>query len=546
MANPQRQGSSISMFALAAACAWGAWSVPNDAAQWFLAASGAVAIIAGTDRRRAEQDRARKHRAAETPSGVYGRASFMTGEEAARAGLTDPAGLFLGTLDGRMLFHKGKAHLLTVAPARSGKGISAVIPNLLHAQGSAFVVDPKGELAGVTAQHRQKTFGQKVFVLNPWGLHGLPKQRFNPLAYLIDMFEDETIRRGLTEEVAALALQLVPEPEDARNKFFREGSRKLLRAFMLHFASRGRPASCTLPELWRVLQNATRMDETLIEMAGSDALGGVVADFADDIARTIEKNPESFQSFIEGATQAVSIFDPAGWLADSVAASDFSFAELKTGRVSVYLVIPPDRVATHGAWLGLLTRQAIAAVARQPGNTPVLFMLDEFANMGKLAGLSESLTLLPGLGVRVWIIIQSLDQLRTVYGREATSTILSQAEVQQFFAVQDHGLAKMLSEALGQRTVKTLSVNLGRKEDDDPGESRAEAARPLMSPDEIRLMPTGQQILLIQSHPPIRAQCVPFWTVAPWSDWATSNPVEGAHPRPEPTFRLAYREKRDD
>lgn len=546
MRNDRQQGSSLSMFALAAGCAWAAWAVPNDAGQWLLGASSALALIAGSDRLRAEQDRARKRRAAETPSGVYGSASFMTGEQAARAGLADPTGLFLGALDGQMLFHKGKAHLLTVAPARSGKGIAAVIPNLLHWQGSTFIVDPKGELAGVTARHRQATFGQKVVILNPWGLHGLPKHRFNPLAYLVDIYEDETIRRGLTEEVAALALQLIPEPEDARNRFFREGSRKLLRAFMLHLASRGRPEFCTLPKLWRVLQNATHMDETLVEMAGSDALGGVVADFADDIARTIERNAETFQSFIEGATQAVAIFDPAGWLADSVNGSDFSFEELKAGKISVYLVIPPERVETHGAWLGLLARQAIAAVARQAGNTPVLFMLDEFANMGKLAGLSESLTLLPGLGVRVWIIVQSLDQLRVVYGREATNTILSQAEVQQFFAVQDHGLAKMLSDALGQKTVKTLSVNLGRKEDDDPGESRAEAARPLMSADEIRLMGASEQILLIQAHPPIRAQRVPFWTVAPWHDWAAPNPVEGAHPRPEPTYRLGYRERHHD
>jgi type IV secretion system protein VirD4 len=142
------------------------------------------------------------------------------------------------------------------------------------------------------------------------------------------------------------------------------------------------------------------------------------------------------------------------------------------------------------------------------------------------------------------MIVQSLDQLRTVYGREATNTILSQAEVQQYFAVQDLGLAKMLSDALGQRTVKTTSINLGRDADDDPGESRNEAGRPLMSPDEIRLMPVEQQILLIQSKPPIRAARIPFWSVVPWCDWAAANPVEGAHPRPQPSFRLSYREKR--
>lgn len=539
-----KRGSSLSMFALAAGCAWGVWAAPNDAAQWFLGASGMISIIAGSVRLRGEMDRDRKRRAAVTPSGVFGSAEFMSGAAAERAGLTDPSGLFLGCLGGRMLFHSGKAHLLTVAPARKGKGISTVVPNLLHFQGSMFVTDPKGELAAVTGPHRQQNFGQKVIVLNPWGLYGLPQHRFNPLSFLVDLYDNEAERRGMTEEVAALALQLIPEPEDGRNQYFREGSRKLLRALMLHLATRARPDGCTLPELWRLLQSSSRLDATLVEMAGSLALSGVIADLADDIAGIIEKSPEAFQSFIEGARQAVSIFDPSGWLADSLVASDFSFSELKTGKASVYLVVPPKRIETHGAWLGLLTRQAIDAVASTPGNGKVLFMLDEFANMGKLAGLSESLTLLPGLGVRVWMIVQSLDQLRTVYGREATNTILSQAEVQQFFAVQDLGLAKMLSDALGQRTVKTTSINLGRDMDDEPGESRSEAARPLMSADEIRLMPSGQQILLIQSQPPVRAARVPFWSVAPWCGWASPNPVEGVHPRPEPSYRLSYREKR--
>lgn len=106
------------MFALAAGCAWGALALENDAAQWGLGASGLVAVISGSDRLREETQRNRKRRAAEMPSGIYGSASFMSGEDAARAGLTDPSGLFLGALGGRMLFHSGKAHLLTVAPAR--------------------------------------------------------------------------------------------------------------------------------------------------------------------------------------------------------------------------------------------------------------------------------------------------------------------------------------------------------------------------------------------------------------------------------------------
>lgn len=539
MAN-QRGGSSLGPIIMGGILGYAAWSVPSGSMQWLLGSASVLALATGFLRLERELEQERKRRAAEVPSGVYGNAAFMTLPQAEGAGLLDPQGLFLGTLDGNMLFHNGKAHLLTVAPARSGKGIATVVSNLLHWQGSAFITDPKGELVGVTARHRAATFGQTVRILNPWGLHGLPQDRFNPLLHLVAIYDDERERRGLTEEVAALALQLIPEPEDARNRFFREGSRKLLRALMLHMATRGQPERCTLPEMWCTLQNSARMEETLIDMAGSDALGGIIADLADDISGTIEKNPESFQSFNEGASQAVAIFDPAGWLADSVSASDFSFADLKRGKITVYVVIPSGRIATHGAWLGLVTRQAIDAVARTAGSRQVLFMLDEVANMGKLAGLSESLTLLPGLGVRVWMVVQSLDQLRAVYGREATNTIMSQAEVQQFFAVQDLDLSKVLSGALGQRTVKTTSINLGRDENDDVGESRSEAGRPLMSADEIRQLPKSRQLIFVQGQPPILADRIPFWDVAPWRDWAAPNPVEGDHPRPAATYEITY------
>lgn len=83
--------------------------------------------------------------------------------------------------------------------------------------------------------------------------------------------------------------------------------------------------------------------------------------------------------------------------------------------------------------------------------------------------------------------------------------MLSQAEVTQFFAVQDDGFARTLSAALGQRTVKTKNYNLGRFGDDEIGESVSETGRPLMAADEIRQMGPREQLLLISRLPPIRA-----------------------------------------
>nr|WP_246259187.1 MULTISPECIES: type IV secretory system conjugative DNA transfer family protein [Chelativorans] len=484
-----------------------------------------------------------KRKQAETASGVFGSAAFATLDDCARAGLLDPRGLYLGLLDGQPLFYSGKAHLLTVAPARQGKGINVVIPNLLHFQGSVFVTDPKGELAAVTAAHRAERFGQKVYVLNPWGLHGLPQHRCNPLQPLIEAANDPALLRGISDEAKAIALQLLPEPEDSRNRYFREGARTILRAVMLHLATRGMPEHCTLPEMWRVLSSTSRVEAAVRRMVESDALFGMVADVGQDLANQIDDNPEQFADFRQGALQTLDIFDPIGWLGDAVSGADVDFKALKEGKASIYVVVPQDRIATHGAWLGLVTRQAITAVARSSGKSEVLFLLDEFANMGRLSGLAESLTALPGLGVRVWAFVQELSELIRLYGPHTARTVLSQAEVKQFFAVQDDQLARTLSAALGQRTVKTRNFNLGRFDDDEIGESLSETGRPLMSADEIRLMGADEQLLLIKAALPVRAQRLPVWFVWPWATWLAPNPVEGDYPLTLPCLELNYRER---
>ncbi|KIC41582.1 hypothetical protein RA27_10115 [Ruegeria sp. ANG-R] len=453
-----------------------------------------------------------KRKAAEKPSGTFGQAAFATLAQCDEAGMLNASGLYLGMLDETPIFYSGKAHLLTCAPARQGKGISTVLPNLLHYTGSVIVTDPKGELAAVTAKHRHERFGQRVVILNPWGLHGLPQHRINPLEGLIAMANNPMRQRGLTDEVKAIALQLFPEPEDPRNRYFRDGSRAILRGVLL-FLALATPERCTLPELWRTIANPRRLARAVGAMRNIDALGGILADVGDDLAHQMKDNPDQFGDFRAGAVQVLDIYEPGGYLADAISGSDVDLADLKNGDVSIYLAFPQDRIASHGAALGLIVNQAITAVARSPKRGEVLFMIDEFANMGKLSGLAESLTALPGLGVRVWMIVQELAELTRIYGPHTTRTLQSQSEVLQFFAVQDLLTADTLSRALGQQTVKTKNFNLGRFDTDEIGESLSETGRSLMASSEIRLMPSHEQLLLVNRLPPIKATRVPYWFV---------------------------------
>ena len=66
-------------------------------------------------------------------------------------------------------------HIMTVAGSRAGKGRWLLVPNLLLYPGSALVLDPKGELAAITARRRQE-MGQKVFIIDPFNTSGVDKR----------------------------------------------------------------------------------------------------------------------------------------------------------------------------------------------------------------------------------------------------------------------------------------------------------------------------------------------------------------------------------
>lgn len=486
-----------------------------------------------------------KRRRAENPTGIFGTASFASLQDCADAGLTDPHGLFLGALNGVPLFFNGKAHLVTVAPARQGKGTSVVIPNLLHYPGSVFVTDPKGELAAVTSKHRQDTFGHKIIYLNPWGLHDLPRHRYNPLEPLIGMAADPRRHHDLGDAARSLALQLIPEPAGGdKNQYFRDAARNLLEGLILHIVTRGRPQKCNLPELWRVVKSTDLLEMTFVDMAASSALDGVVSAYGQEFLTQFEEGARQFSDFRTGVSNALQVFRPGGQLAEAVSGSDVSFHDLKAEGTTVYVMIPAERIADYGVWLGLVTKHAINAVATTKGTQRVLFLLDEFANMGRIAGLAEALTLLPGYGVRVWAIVQDLSHLVQVYGRDTANIILSQSEVKQFFAVQDMELSVRLSRLMGERSIITRNYNLGQTDDDELGISVSERGVPLMLPQEIMTLPEDRQLLFVKSAPPVVAEKVRYWDVSPWRDWAAPNPMEGDHPRNgKPHVRLRYSRK---
>ncbi|GAA2890880.1 type IV secretion system protein VirD4 [Aminobacter niigataensis] len=438
---------------------------------------------------------------------THGSARFATSKEVAPLTRAD-TGLLIGrdAKTKRLLRYNGPAHLLTMAPTRTGKGVGTIIPNLLTADRSVICIDPKGENAKIAGRAREK-FGP-VHVLDPFGVTGMTSAAFNPLDAL------DPAGLDVAEDASTLADALVfDEPGMAGEAHWNEEAKALIAGLILHIAAQELRERRNLATLRDYLTLAPEAFAALLkDMQASPGAAGLVARAAN---RHLGKSDREAAGVLSAAQRHTHFLDSPRMTA-VLGRSDFRFADLKRRNVSVFLVLPPDRLSTYSRWLRLLVAQSLTDMARDPAKpaVPVLYLLDEFAALGHLAPVERAMGLMAGYGVQLWPILQDVHQLRATY-RQRAGTFLSNAGVLQVFGVNDHDSAHLVSDLLGQETVvfQTMSRAL---DSDKSGISYGEqhTARPLLTPDEVRNLPQNLELLFLAGQRPIVAGKLAYYADA--------------------------------
>ncbi len=405
---------------------------------------------------------------------------------------------------GKLLSYDGPAHLLTLAPTRAGKGVGTVIPNLLVAERSVLVIDPKGENARIAGAARER-FGT-VHVLDPFGVSGRPSAAYNPLDRLAADSPD------LSEDATSLADALVVDPaSQVGDAHWNEEAKAFLGGLIMFCVAHEEPARRNLGAVREYLTLPPDRMKALLElMQDSDAADGLVARAANRFAGKAEREAASVLSNAQRHTH----FLDSPRIAKCMARSDFQFSDLRHRITSVFLVLPPNRLDAYSRWLRLLVSQALQDIARDAERplepqiaaqasvdrlkAPALFLLDEFAALGRLEAVERAMGLMAGYGLQLWPILQDMSQLRDLYGQRA-STFVANAGVQQVFGVNDFETAKWLSQTMGQGTIGYQTES--HKPGDMPTTGTSITGRDLLTPDEIMQLPPELQLLRVQGQP---------------------------------------------
>lgn len=449
---------------------------------------------------------------------IHGSAVFGDSRQARRA-LGGPNGLLVGRAFDRWLMrYDGSAHLISLAPTRSGKGVGVVIPNLLTTSRSVICIDPKGENARITSRARGAL--GPVYVLDPFGVSGQPPSSFNPLAHLDPTSID------VAEDAALIADALIYDsPGHAGEAHWNEEAKALIAGVILHVVTVAPASGRNLGAVRDLLTAAPeRFDTLLRSMQGNMEAGGLVARAAN---RHLGKSDREAAGVLSSAQRHTHFLDSPRMVA-TLAHSDFGFRELIENVGSVFLVLPPDRLTTYSRWLRLLVTHALSELARAGGSnqgpsTKVLFLLDEFAALGRLEPIERGFGLMAGYGVQLWAILQDFNQLRAIYGA-AAGTFFANAGVIQIFNVNDIDTASWVSRTLGVGTEAfytsgdttnsgTSWSSQGVSTQSGSGHSTTlnYSRRELLTPDEVMRLPEDTMILLQPGRAPLLAAKIRYF-----------------------------------
>jgi len=368
--------------------------------------------------------------------------------------LVDSAGV------GKRLRYKGEKHLLSFGTPGSGKSTSLVVPNLAALRRSMIVIDPKAQLAAITARQRARM--GKVIVLNPFGLllderPHLKSHRWNPLRQLDPKSHDfESDARCIAQ-----AMGDSTSHDGGKDQFFETSQENLLTVCAMWERQRkGDTASLRgvremiaqpLPDLVAMFKGMAASGNYAMQVAGSRAY-----------ARLTDKGSvsTSLQDVIETVMKSTAFLNDDRIAADMRLGGSIDFADLHRTITTIYVILPVDQLLKQAKWLRLFVNVAMSELLKAPPRTatlpPVLFMLDEFGNLGRLPEILNVLNIARDLRIQLWMFLQNLEQLKKSYKDESTYFFAGSGAVTTF-DTGDTETAELFSKMLGKREVEMRS-----------------------------------------------------------------------------------------
>jgi type IV secretion system protein VirD4 len=334
-----------------------------------------------------------------------------------------------------------EAHTLVVAPTGSGKGRGVIIPNLLHWDGPAIVIDIKGEAYATTARYR-RSLGQRVIVLDPFEVTDAKGDCLNPLDWLLEEPE------AMPDSAFMLAETITGTERSSRDPFWDAMAESMEAGLFAYAATQVDPEKRNLGRVWEILNS----DDAVYSLAVILDTEKNMNTFAhEQITAFLQHEGEKVRSSVRSTMQQHMRIFSSTLVQKAVSRTTFDLNEVRNGApITIYIVIPPTKLNSHAAVLRLWLSILLGVITERDHRPekPTLLIVDELAQIGPLPLIFQAITLLRGYGLRGMLFLQSMSQLRSMWPA-AHDTIIENCGNLLTFGHTRKSQSRQIAEILG-------------------------------------------------------------------------------------------------
>ena len=403
----------------------------------------------------------------------------------------------------------GKLHrrnLLQIIVGGSGSGKTRFLakPNLMLANASFIVTDPKGEMLRAVGN----LFLEEGYVLRVFDLIDPSKSDcYNPFCYIrkdADVFKliDNFIKNT------------TPKGAKANDPFWEKSETALDAALMLYLLHEAPVEDQNMETILYMIENGGAKEEDDDYQSPLDLLFEALEEEQPDhiavrqyhiFKQAAGKTAKSI--LVSAAVRLASFTLPE--IQRITASDDMELGKLGERKQAIFCIIPDSNDASLNFLVGMLYTQAFQELYYQADKVhhgalpvPVRLMFDEFANVALPDGYARLQATMRSRNIMSTIILQNISQLKALF-KDEWESIVGNADSFIYLGGNEQSTHKYISELLGKETIDTKTSSQSKGRNGSFSQNFQQTGRELMTPDEVRRLDNKNAIILIRGETPV-------------------------------------------
>ena len=404
-------------------------------------------------------------------------------------------------LDGRK--HRRNLNVLVIGGSGAGKTRFYCKPNLMQANTSFVILDPKGEqVRAVGNLLREKGYEVKVLDL----INMEKSHCYNPFVYLRD---DNDVQRLVTN----LFKSTTPKCAQSSEPFWDNAAQMLLLALIFYLKYEAPDDEQNFSMVMEMLRAGdvdednnmpSPLDNLFYDLEKTDP-NHIALKYYRSYHSGAAKTLKSIQITLAARLEKFNLES----LSSLTITDELELNTLGEKKTAIFAIIPDNDTSFNFLVSILYTQlfQQLFEVAdkKYGGSLPVHvhFLMDEFANVSLPDDFDKILSVMRSRGVSVSIILQNLAQLKALFEKQWES-IVGNCDEFVYLGGNEQATHKYVSELLGKETIDTNTYGLSYGMRGNYTKNDQQTGRELLTPDEVRMLDNRYALLFIRGERPVK------------------------------------------